>query len=211
MGNLSSADAGQTFTSRIAYWSAVHRWLILLASAIVIVLALLSIVFVGADIRDDSGGVGESGLGADLVQDRFNSAPADPQEDGRTRREGVIFSNPSLDASDPLFRDTVVAVATGIRLTAGQITSAAAVMVGVFAAFATSRILGLQQFGLGLAVAVFIDATVIRVILLPASMKLLGKWNWYLPAWLDWLPRVTPADAGPLGGQLEGAPVAGND
>ena len=84
-------------------------------------------------------------------------------------------------------------------------------MVGVFAAFATSRILGLQQFGLGLAVAVFIDATVIRVILLPASMKLLGKWNWYLPAWLDWLPRVTPTDAEPLGGQPERAPVAGND
>ena len=87
-----------------------------------------------------------------------------------------------------------LAVATGIRLTAGQITSAAAVMVGVFAAFATSRILGLQQFGLGLAVAVLIDATVIRVILLPASMKLLGRWNWYLPGWLEWLPQVTPPD-----------------
>jgi RND superfamily putative drug exporter len=86
------------------------------------------------------------------------------------------------------------AVATGIRLTAGQITSAAAVMVGVFAAFATSRILGLQQFGVGLAVAVFLDATVIRVVLLPASMKLLGNWNWYLPGWLDWLPQVTPPD-----------------
>ena len=87
-----------------------------------------------------------------------------------------------------------LAVATGIRLTAGQITSAASVMVGVFAAFATSRILGLQQFGLGLAVAVLIDATVIRVILLPASMKLLGRWNWYLPGWLEWLPQVTPPD-----------------
>ena len=86
------------------------------------------------------------------------------------------------------------AVATGIRLTAGQITSAAAVMVGVFAAFATSRVLGLQQFGLGLAVAVFIDATVIRVILLPATMKLLGRWNWYLPGWLEWLPKVTPVE-----------------
>ena len=67
-------------------------------------------------------------------------------------------------------------------------------MVGVFAAFATSRILGLQQFGVGLAVAVFLDATVIRVVLLPASMKLLGNWNWYLPASLDWLPQVTPPD-----------------
>ena len=84
-------------------------------------------------------------------------------------------------------------------------------MVGVFAAFATSRILGLQQFGLGLAVAVFIDATIIRVVLLPASMKLLGKWNWYLPAWLDWLPKVTPADTEPLGGQPEVAPAPGND
>ena len=107
--------------------------------------------------------------------------------------------------------DNERAVATGISLTAGQITSAAAVMVGVFAAFATSRILGLQQFGVGLAVAVFIDATVIRVILLPASMKLLGKWNWYLPAWLDWLPRITPVEAEPLVGQTEGAPASGNN
>ena len=86
------------------------------------------------------------------------------------------------------------AVSTGIRLTAGQITSAALIMVGVFGAFATSRILGLQQFGLGLAVAVLIDATVIRVILLPASMKLLGDANWYLPQWLDWLPKVAPEE-----------------
>ena len=90
------------------------------------------------------------------------------------------------------------AVSMGIKLTAGQITSAAAIMVGVFGTFATSRALGLQQFGVGLAVAVLIDATVIRVVLLPASMKLLGKWNWYLPAWLDWLPNVTPDLAPPL-------------
>jgi uncharacterized membrane protein YdfJ with MMPL/SSD domain len=87
--------------------------------------------------------------------------------------------------------DNLQAVSTGIRLTAGQITSAAAIMVAVFLAFATSRVLGLQQFGLGLAVAVFIDATVIRVVLLPASMKLLGDWNWFLPSWLEWLPRVS--------------------
>ena len=99
-----------------------------------------------------------------------------------------------------------LAVATGIRLTAGQITSAASVMVGVFAAFATSRILGLQQFGLGLAVAVLIDATVIRVILLPASMKLLGRWNWYLPGWLEWLPQVTRVDKSP-----SPVPAPGND
>ena len=103
--------------------------------------------------------------------------------------------------------DNERAVGMGISLTAGQITSAAAVIVGVFAAFATSRVLGLQQFGLGLAVAVFIDATVIRVILLPASMKLLGNWNWYLPNWLEWLPKVAPADAP----EPQVAPAAEND
>ena len=86
----------------------------------------------------------------------------------------------------------------GIKITAGQITSAAAIMVGVFGAFATSRVLPLQQFGLGLGVAVLIDATVIRVVLLPATMKLLGEWNWYLPSWLDWLPKITQEKSHPL-------------
>ena len=83
------------------------------------------------------------------------------------------------------------AVSTGIRVTAGQITGAALIMVGVFGAFAMGRMIGLQQFGVGLGVAVLIDATVIRSVLLPASMKLLGDRNWYLPAWLEWLPRIS--------------------
>ena len=78
----------------------------------------------------------------------------------------------------------------GIRLTAGQITSAAAIMVGVFGTFALGRSVDSQQFGVGLGVAVLIDATIIRSVLLPASMKLLGDWNWYLPSWLEWLPKV---------------------
>jgi RND superfamily putative drug exporter len=89
-------------------------------------------------------------------------------------------------------------VSQGIRITAGQITSAAIIMVGVFGAFATSRVLGLQQFGLGLGVAVLIVATVIRVVLLPATMKLLGEWNWYMPSWLDWLPKITQEESHPL-------------
>lgn len=89
-------------------------------------------------------------------------------------------------------------VSQGIRITAGQITSAAIIMVGVFSAFATSRVLGLQQFGLGLGVAVLIDATVIRVVLLPASMKLLGDWNWYMPSWLGWLPKITQEESHPV-------------
>ncbi|MFQ5874932.1 MAG: MMPL family transporter, partial [Dehalococcoidia bacterium] len=90
------------------------------------------------------------------------------------------------------------AVSLGIKATAGQITSAAAIMVGVFSAFALSRVVGLQQFGLGLGVAVLIDATVIRTVLLPASMKLLGDWNWYLPSWLSWLPKVGPDEGTPV-------------
>ena len=87
-------------------------------------------------------------------------------------------------------------VAQGIRLTAGQITSAAAIMVGVFGSFALGRNVEMQQFGIGLGVAVLIDATLIRSILLPASMKLMGDINWYLPKWLEWLPEVSVEEPG---------------
>jgi RND superfamily putative drug exporter len=83
------------------------------------------------------------------------------------------------------------AVAHGIKTTAGVVTSAAVVMISVFAIFATLSLLIFKQLGVGLAVAVLIDATIIRGILLPATMKLLGDWNWYLPSWLEWLPHVT--------------------
>ena len=76
-------------------------------------------------------------------------------------------------------------------MTAGQITSAAAIMVGVFGTFALGRDIDGQLFGVGLGVAVLIDATIIRAVLLPATMKLLGDRNWYLPQWLDWLPKVS--------------------
>src|SRR5262249_12007616 len=84
--------------------------------------------------------------------------------------------------------ETGDAVAEGIRTTAGTVTSAAAVMVGVFALFATLDSLDIKQMGVGLAVAVLLDATIIRGVLLPATMKLLGRANWYLPRVLDWLP-----------------------
>ena len=83
------------------------------------------------------------------------------------------------------------AVAKGISVTAGIITSAASIMVVVFAVFVTLKFVFIQQLGLGLAVAVLIDATIIRSVLLPASMTLLGDWNWWMPRWLDWIPRVT--------------------
>ncbi len=102
-------------------------------------------------------------------------------------------------------------VSEGIRLTAGQITSAAAIMVGVFGTFALMRDVDGQQFGIGLGVAVLIDATVIRTVLLPASMKLLGDRNWYLPSWLDWLPKVTSEEGTPVAGQPEAIPAGGDD
>jgi uncharacterized membrane protein YdfJ with MMPL/SSD domain len=88
------------------------------------------------------------------------------------------------------------AVAHGIKITAGVVTSAAVVMVLVFSVFVTSSFDMLKQFGVGLAAAVLIDATIIRAVLLPASMKLLGDWNWYLPSWLEWLPRIAVETAG---------------
>ena len=83
------------------------------------------------------------------------------------------------------------AVERGIRGTASTVTSAAAVMVAVFAIFASLRTLDMKQMGVGLAVAVLLDATVIRGVLLPAAMRLLGDWNWYLPRRLERVPRLT--------------------
>jgi len=83
------------------------------------------------------------------------------------------------------------AVAHGIKATAGVVTSAAIVMVAVFAVFATLDEIVFQMMGVGLAAAILIDATIVRAILLPSTMKLLGDWNWYLPTWLKWLPSIT--------------------
>ena len=89
------------------------------------------------------------------------------------------------------------AVQQGISTTAGTVTSAALVMVGVFLVFVSLEFLDFKEMGLGLAAAVLIDATIIRGVLLPASMKVLGDWNWYLPSWLEWLPRIGSEGHGP--------------
>jgi len=93
------------------------------------------------------------------------------------------------------------AVSYGIRSTAGVVTSAAVIMVGVFGVFGTLSMQSMKQMGVGLAVAVLIDATVIRAVLLPAAMSLLGERNWYLPRWLAWLPNLdhtTPPPPAPV-------------
>jgi RND superfamily putative drug exporter len=86
--------------------------------------------------------------------------------------------------------DNTESVAYGVRATAGLITGAAAIMVAVFAGFAAGQMTMMQQFGFGLAIAIALDATVVRIVLVPAAMALLGRANWYLPAWLEWLPKV---------------------
>jgi len=88
-------------------------------------------------------------------------------------------------------RQTAEAVATGIKTTAGVVTAAAVVMVFVFLTFATLSMVSLKEMGVGLAVAVLLDATIVRAVLLPATMKLLGRRNWYLPRWLGWLPEIS--------------------
>ena len=92
--------------------------------------------------------------------------------------------------------DNAEAVAYGLRSTAGIITGAALIMVAVFGAFASGQTIINQQVGFGLAVAILLDATLVRSVLVPASMEVLGKGNWYLPSFLNWLPdlRVEPAE-----------------
>jgi putative drug exporter of the RND superfamily len=86
--------------------------------------------------------------------------------------------------------DNAEAVAYGLRTTGGIITGAAVIMVAVFAGFAAGRLTPLEEMGFGLAIAVLIDATIVRSILVPSAMKLLGDRNWYLPRWLQWLPDL---------------------
>jgi RND superfamily putative drug exporter len=99
------------------------------------------------------------------------------------------------------------AVAHGIKSTASVVTSAAIVMVGVFSIFATLQFMFLKQFGVGLAAAVLIDATIVRAVLLPATMKLLGDANWYLPRWLEWLPQIRHETEGPAAQRAPEAPA----
>ncbi len=106
--------------------------------------------------------------------------------------------------------DNRESIAFGVRSTASIITGAALIMVAVFAGFAMGDLVMFQQMGFGLAIAVLIDATLVRTVLVPASMVLLGDANWYLPSWLQWLPRVsvegTTSSEAPA---LQGEPVAG--
>jgi RND superfamily putative drug exporter len=95
--------------------------------------------------------------------------------------------------------DNANAVAEGLSSTARVITAAALIMVAAFSGFVAGRIVGLQEFGLGLAVAIFVDATIVRTILVPSLMAVLGRWNWWLPAGAARLVRVPPSPLAPVG------------
>ncbi len=99
--------------------------------------------------------------------------------------------------------DNQESVAFGLRSTAGMITGAALIMVAVFGGFAAGQLVMFQQVGFGLGVAVLLDATIVRSVLIPASMRLLGDRNWYFPRFLEWLPDVR------VEGDLETDLVAG--
>jgi uncharacterized membrane protein YdfJ with MMPL/SSD domain len=86
--------------------------------------------------------------------------------------------------------DTTDAVTFGVASTANIITGAALIIVAVFSGFARGDLIMFQQMGFGVAIALLIDATLIRSVVLPSAMKLLGERNWYLPRWLEWLPRL---------------------
>ncbi len=103
------------------------------------------------------------------------------------------------------------AIAHGIRISAGVVTSAAAIMVGVFAIFGTLSMTTFKQLGVGLAVAILLDATIVRGVLLPCALSLLGERTWWLPGWLSFLPQPPPAESGTPSGPHpdDEAPVAG--
>jgi RND superfamily putative drug exporter len=93
-------------------------------------------------------------------------------------------------------RDTPGAIVYGVASTARLITGAAAIIVVVFTGFATGQLVAFQEMGFGIAIALALDATLVRLLLIPAAMRLLGERNWYLPRWLNWLPDL----------QVEGPP-----
>ena len=93
--------------------------------------------------------------------------------------------------------DTTLAVTQGLEKTGRIVTAAAAIMVAAFSGFVVGSLLGLQEFGWGLAVAIAIDATVIRALLVPALMAIMGEWNWYLPTWAARVARIAPPQPAP--------------
>lgn len=88
-------------------------------------------------------------------------------------------------------------MAFGLSSTGRLTTGASLIMVAVFIGFAAGSLVMFEQMGFGMSIAIFLDATLIRSLLVPASMRLLGKWNWWFPSWLEWLPDFTESETTP--------------
>jgi uncharacterized membrane protein YdfJ with MMPL/SSD domain len=151
--------------ARAAHWSAEHR-----KTAI---FGWLAFVFVAVMLGNS---VGQNQIhGADQFSGEAGRAEHALEDAGlRPNNEAVLIQSPKLT---------------------GTVTSAAIVMVAVFLVFGTLSFLDFKEMGIGLAAVVLVDATVVRGVLLPASMKVLGEWNWYLPRWLEWLPHGQEPDS----------------
>jgi RND superfamily putative drug exporter len=138
--------------------------------------------------------------------------------EGAQANEMLLFENDMIGEVFNLEEDSLAAVIYGdytkvregsdVRSTGRLITGAALIMVAVFAGFAAGDLVMFQEMGFGAGVAVLIDATIVRSILVPASMRLLGDWNWYLPRWLRWLPDVR-VETAPGGAPRQWSPAAG--
>ena len=101
--------------------------------------------------------------------------------------------------------DTPEAIVHGVASTARLITGAAAIIIVVFAGFASGQLVAFQEMGFGIAIALALDATLVRLLLIPAAMRLLGERNWYLPGWLSWLPNVQVEGPRPAAAATGGA------
>jgi RND superfamily putative drug exporter len=171
------------FTVRVANWSARHRWPVFVLSTAASFGVMVLVFHEGwfaKELGILSGGVIESWVPIFVFTILFGLS-----------MDYHLFILTRIKEARDRGLDSRAAVARGISVTSGTITSAASIMVVVFAVFVTFKFVFIQQLGLGLAVAVLIDATLIRSVLLPATMTLLGDWNWWLPRWLRWLPNVT--------------------
>ena len=180
-------SSARRLTGTVGRWSASHPWTAIAAWLGAVAVLLVAGHLAGALLQ---WGWGQSLLGFTSVHSVASWLPLFlfVVLFGLSMDYHVFILSRIREAYDRTGR-TEVAVASGIKTTAGVVTAAAVVMVFVFLTFATLSMIQLKEMGVGLAVAVLLDATVVRALLLPATMRLLGPRNWHLPRWLGWLPR----------------------
>ena len=222
-GGDANVFVGGTTAENVDFFDVMHNWLpivlvfVLGLSFVLLTVAFRSVVIAGTAIVLNLLSVGaayglmvlvfQHGVGADL----FGFQQVDTIEAWVPLFLFAVLFGLSMDYHVFLLSrirerftetgNTTEAVVSAVGTTARIITGAALIIVAVFVGFAAGELVMFQQMGFGIAVALLIDATIVRSVLVPAAMTLLGKWNWYLPRWLDWLPHVeVESHAAPPGG-----------